>query len=324
MPAFIALPLIAIIATLLAQYQMFSSAGLSALPLAIVLGIFYGHLFSVKESAFSVFCKQKLLRLGIVLFGFSLCFQQVIAVGWQAIMIDFIVIITVFSIGTFVGIKVLKLHRNLAILTATGSAICGAAAILATESVLKNTQQQHVTIAVASVVLFGTLAMFSYPVIYQFSEMSAQAFGIYIGSTAHEVAQAIAAGQSISTETMQTAIIVKLIRVMFLAPFIFLLGQILCRFEQNEGDEKSTIIFPWFVIGFIIAAMINSLFSIPEAVKTSVHFTSQFSLALAMATLGTQTRWHIIKAAGIRPLLLAGLLFFLLMFGGFFLNIWIN
>lgn len=332
MPTYIVLPIITLLAIALAKIDQVSEFGLSALPLAIIIGMLYGH-FSLRveddnDQQFSTFCKQKLLRVGIVLFGFGLGFQQILAVGWQAVVIDLVVICIIFTVGTFVGIKVLKLHRDVAILTAAGSAICGAAAILATESVLKP-KQEHITIAIATVVLFGTLAMFSYPFIYQLVDMNDQSFGIYIGSTAHEVAQAVAAGQSINGETMQTAVVVKLIRVMMLAPFILMLSSVLWRISHrnvsNSADrgakhEKSVITIPWFVFGFIAAAMINSVILLPEGLKAVLSFASQFTLAIAMAALGAQTQWATIKKAGSKPLILALLLFIMLILGGFFLN----
>ena len=333
MPTYIVLPFIALLAIVLASIEQVSAIGLSALPLAILLGMSYGH-FSIRvedkvDQQFAHFCKQKLLRLGIILFGFGLSFQQILAVGWQAIAIDFIVISSVFSVGVIVGIKVLKLHRDVAILTAAGSAICGAAAILATESVLKP-KQEHITVAIATVVLFGTLAMFSYPFIYQWVVMNDQSFGIYIGSTVHEVAQAVAAGQSINAETMQTAVVVKLIRVMMLAPFILMLSAVLMHSKSESQsnthgntDGRSTIAIPWFVFGFIATALINSVVILPETVKASFALASQFSLAIAMAALGAHTRWATIKQAGAKPLILALLLFILLIFGGFFLTSWL-
>ncbi len=328
MPTYIALPIIALLAIVLAKIEQVSALGLSALPLAIAFGILYGH-FSLRvadesELRFSAFCKQTLLRFGIVLFGFGLSFQQVIAVGWQAVVIDLVIISTIFIVGTVVGIKVLKLHRDVAILTAAGSAICGAAAILATESVLKP-KQQHITIAIATVVLFGTLAMFLYPFIYQWADMTNQSFGTYIGSTAHEVAQAVAAGQSINGETMQTAVVVKLIRVMMLAPFILMLSAGLNRFSRDNEAKcgKNVIAIPWFVFGFMATAMINSIVVLPEVIKAVLAFVSQFSLAIAMAALGAQTQWSTIKEAGPKPLILAFILFIILILGGFFLSSWL-
>ena len=332
MPTYIVLPFIAVFAIVLANIPQLAGFGLSALPLAILLGMVYGH-FSTREEddldqQFFQFCKQKMLRLGIILFGFGLSYQQILAVGWQAIVIDLIVVTTILTVGIVVGMKVLKLPRDVAILTAAGSAICGAAAILATESVLKP-KQQHITVAIATVVLFGTLAMFSYPLIYQLVAMNDQSFGIYIGSTVHEVAQALAAGQSINGEIMQTAMVVKLIRVMMLAPFILALSAGLTHIKHyNNGKHKdkchkATVFMPWFVFAFMATAMINSMVTLPEIVKSSLALASQFSLALAMAALGTHTRWATIKVAGIKPLMLALILFIMLIFGGYFLTSWL-
>lgn len=323
MPRSLLLPIIAALALGLAHLEPVASIGLSALPLAILMGMIWGHfdhrVLSFADNRFTLFCQQRLLRTGIVLFGFSLSLEQILAVGWQALLLDAVTILSIFSVGTWIGIRFFKLHRDVAILTSVGSAICGAAAVLATESVLKP-KQQHVTVAVATVVLFGTLAMFSYPLIYQLAGMSESAFGIYIGSTVHEVAQAVAAGGSISGEALQTAVVVKLIRVMLLAPFILLLSAHLPPTTDKKA-KGGTIIIPWFVFGFIAATAVNSLTAIPEPALQLIKLSSQFSLALAMAALGLQTRWATIKQAGAKPLLLALILFLLLIVGGYFLNL---
>lgn len=322
MSRIILLPGIAAIALWLSSIDSIAQFGLSALPLAILLGMVWGHFdqrtLTASDTTVTRFCQQRLLRTGIILFGFSLSLEQIIAVGWQALLLDALIIIGIFSVGTWIGVRVFKLHRDVAILTSAGSAICGAAAVLATESVLKP-QQQHVTVAIATVVLFGTLAMFLYPLIYQFAGMSEQGFGIYIGSTVHEVAQAVAAGGAIGGETLQTAVVVKLIRVMMLAPFILMLSMYLTRTDSDEAGSR-TITIPWFVFGFIAASALNSLFAFPEQLLQLFSLGSQFCLALAMAALGMQTQWKTIQQAGIKPLILALLLFVLLIGGGFFLN----
>ncbi|MGI0117501.1 YeiH family protein [Zooshikella sp. RANM57] len=326
MQTIVLLPLIAFSAILLAHIPQVSALGLSPLPLAIILGILLGHLSShdssPKAALFLSFYQKKLLKLGIVLFGFSLSIQQIVAVGWQAIFLDIMIIISIFSLGAFIGIRVLKLPRDVAILTSVGSAICGAAAILATEATLK-ARQQHVTTAIATVILFGTLAMMSYPIIYQYVGFNEQTFGIYIGSTVHEVAQAVAAGQSISANTMQTAVVVKLIRVMLLAPFILVLSTILSRINKSTHETSTTITIPWFVFGFIIAAGINSYAELPTIITHTFTFASQLLLSIAMAALGFQTNYKAIKSIGIKPILLASILFILLLFGGFYLNQWL-
>lgn len=322
MSLYILLPAIAISALALASLPALAALGLSALPLAILMGMVAGHFkpatITAGEQSLSRFSQQKLLRAGIVLFGFSLNFQQIAAVGWQALLLDGIVITTTFLLGSWLGVKLFRLEPNVAMLTSVGSAICGAAAVMATEAVLKP-KERDVTVAVATVVLFGTLAMFSYPLLYAFSGMSELAYGIFIGSTVHEVAQAVAAGQSIGAEALQNAVIVKLMRVMLLAPFIICLSYVLSR-QKSAKVEGGKLIIPWFVLGFVLAAGVNTLLPIPSFAHSTLHMASQFSLAMAMAALGLNTRWSTIRAAGARPLLLAGVLFVVLMLGGYGLN----
>ncbi|SNS56524.1 YeiH family protein [Pseudomonas segetis] len=326
MRTLIALPVIAISALLLAQIPAISQLGLSALPLAIVLGAIYGHFNlaepSAREKLFTRFCQQRLLRTGIILFGISLSFQQIVQVGWQAVVLDITVTSSILILGTWLGIRLFGLPRDLAVLISAGSAICGAAAVLASEPVLK-AKQQYVTIAVATVVLFGTLAMFIYPLVFHISGMTEHNFGIYIGSTIHEVAQAVAAGDSVGGEALQSAVVVKLIRVMLLAPFILILSTLVFRDEANPGQSKAKITVPWFVLGFIAAACINSWAALPVQVIHSLQLLSQLTLAMAMAALGSQTQWRVIKQAGFKPMLLAACLFVLLICGGFYLNSWL-
>lgn len=308
----------------LAQIPQLAGIGLSALPLAILLGLLYGNV-SRRPSAATAqapihWCQRYALRAGIVLFGFNLSFQQIAALGWQVVAIDLLVIGTVLAVGIFVGERLLGLSRELAVLTSVGSAVCGAAAILATEPVTR-ARQQDVAVAVATVVLFGTLAMFSYPLIYSAAGLPPSAFGVYIGSTVHEVAQAVAAGQSIDEVAMRSAVVAKLLRVMLLAPVVLMLGALLFRDRgATEDGAGGGIAVPWFVFGFVAAAGINSAIALPDFLLTGIRLASQLLLALGMAALGIKTHWSSIRRAGAKPLLLSALLFALLLGGGLLVN----
>lgn len=326
---------ITLLAIIIAKQPLFAEFGLGSLPLAILLGMISGAFYrgmgftSVDSapSASSLFCQQKLLRLGIILLGFGLTFQQVAQLGWQALVIDLVVIILVLLIGITVGIRVLGMSRELAILTSVGSAVCGAAAIMATEPVVKGGHRQ-VSVAVATVVLFGSLSLLLYPVLFNQLQIAPEQFGIFIGSTVHEVAQAVAAGQTISPEALQTAIMTKLIRVLCLAPVVVTLGLLLFRDKQPRGKEfrdketrKLPVVFPHFIGFFILAVLINSLVQLPELVHDAISFISQFSLTIAMAAMGYNTRWSTLRQAGIKPILLAAILFIVLIVTGLSLNL---
>ncbi|WP_417594629.1 YeiH family protein [Oceanospirillum sp.] len=325
--------IITLLAIVIAKQPLFNELGLGSLPLAIVLGMLSGAFFrglgfastDSTPSTSSLFCQQKLLRLGIILLGFGLTFQQVAQLGWQALVIDLAIITLVLLIGISVGIHCLGMSRELAVLTSVGSAVCGAAAIMATEPVVKGGHRQ-VSVAVATVVLFGSLSLLLYPVLFTILHIPSEQYGIFIGSTVHEVAQAVAAGQTIGPEALQTAIMTKLIRVLCLAPVVIALGLLLFRDKQacNESKDRSRklpVTFPRFIGFFVLAVLVNSLFQLPEAVHGVISLISQFSLTIAMAAMGYNTRWSTLREAGLKPILLAALLFVLLISTGLSLNL---
>lgn len=317
-----ALPAITLLAFFIAQTSVAQSSGIGALPLAILLGIIVGNLMARSApSELALRClnlsKRTLLRGGIILFGSHLTLQQLAAVGWQAAVLDMLIISCVLLFGYRIGVNYLGMSREETILTSVGSAVCGAAAILATEPVLK-ARQQHVSVAVATVVVFGTLALFCYPLIYALLPMPSDQFGIYIGSTVHEVAQAVAAGQAIDAEAMNTAVIVKLMRVMMLAPVVIVIAWLYQRSQpKTEGQVPTPVPVPWFVFGFIGMVALNSWLPLSAAVTDILQTTAQILLTIAMAALGLQTRFSAIKAAGPKPLLLSSMLFILLIVGGY-------
>ena len=180
-----------------------AGAGFSALTLAILLGMvlgntIYPHIWKSCDGGV-LFAKQYLLRLGIILYGFRLTFSQIADVGISGIIIDVLTLSSTFLLACFLGQKVFGLDKHTSWLIGAGSSICGAAAVLATEPVVK-AEASKVTVAVATVVIFGTIAIFLYPAIYPLMSQwfSPETFGIYIGSTVHEVAQVVAAGHAIS------------------------------------------------------------------------------------------------------------------------------
>jgi len=187
------------------------------------------------------------------------------------------------------------------------------------------------------VVVFGTVAIFLYPAIYHFIDrnhvlaMSSASYGIFAGSTIHEVAQVVAAGRSISDAAANAAVITKMVRVMMLAPFLAILSTVLAR-AAAPGDarepggapqstrQSSRIVIPWFAFGFIGVAACNSLGVLPKtAVAAAVSFDTVI-LAMAMAALGLTTHVSAIRSAGIKPLALAASLFAWLIFGGGAIN----
>jgi len=219
------------------------------------------------------------------------------------------------------GTRLFRLDAQTSMLIGAGSAICGAAAVMATEPVVR-AQAHKVSVAVATVVIFGTLAMFLYPLLFPHLGLTEQQFGIFAGSTIHEVAQVIAAGRSVSDTVAATAVIEKMLRVMMLAPFLLVLSATKTPADHaHRGAGAAThIVIPWFAVLFIGMSAVNSLHWLPSAPVQWLVRADTVLLAMAMAGLGLRTHIGAIRQAGLKPLLLAATLFAFLVLGGYAIN----
>lgn len=316
--------------------------GFSALTLAIVLGMLVGNTvyprFAPASGAGVNFSKQSLLRLGVVLYGLRLTVQDIGNMGVAGVAIDALVLGSTFTLACFIGTRWLGLDRKTAMLIGAGSSICGAAAVMAAEPVVCARPEQ-VTVAVATVVVFGTLAIFLYPVLYQLNQHwqlipgGAHGFGIYAGSTIHEVAQVVAAARSVGPDAADTAVIAKMVRVMLLAPLLIALSAWLARDDARrnplgEATRHPTtapgkVVVPWFAFGFVVVVLFNSLHWLPAPVVAITTEVDTALLAMAMAALGLATHLGAIRKAGSKPLLLAAVLFGWLVVGGALINRWV-
>ena len=248
--------LAAVLCMYLAALPPLAQNGISPLTLAIVLGMALGnsvaapHLPRIAEGI--AFSKGRLLRLGIVLYGFKITWAQLAFAGWPALFADVGVVCGTFALALWLGRR-LDIDRDTAALVGAGSAICGAAAVLAAQPVLK-AKEADVGVAVATVVVFGTLAMFVYPLLAALllpSVADADAcfgWGIYTGASVHEVAQ-----------VADVAVITKMIRVLLLAPFLLALPWLMRRFGGGApAAQKGAPALPWFALGFLGAVAANS------------------------------------------------------------------
>lgn len=290
---------------------------LNSLTLAIIIGMIIGNLFLrfiPRKLRYGIkFSGKKILRLGIILYGFRITFQQIIQVGLEGLFAGVIMLTTTYLIGYYVGTRLFKLDKDLCMLTSIGSSICGAAAILGTDSMLK-AKSHKVSLAVSTVVLFGTIAMFLYPVLYNIGILPSNVFGIYIGATVHEVAQVVAAGSAISSNITDTAVIVKLTRVMMLVPYLFFLGLYL---KKKSKTQTAKIPIPWFAVLFVIMCIVNSTNLIPRYITDRIIELDIILLTMAMFALGIETNFEKIKGLGIKPILVSLIMFIWLVIGGF-------
>lgn len=339
-------------ATLIADISFVKHMGISPLVVGIVLGIVFANtLHNRIPSAWEggiTFSGKKILRFAIVFYGFRITFQQIEQVGLEGFLVSLIMLASTFVIGTYLGQKFFKLDRDTSMLTASGASVCGAAAVLATEPVLKG-EEYKTAIAVSMVVLFGTISMFLYPVLYAaiiapatgFLHMDPTTFGMYVGGTIHEVAQVVAVPASIpgaSADMANTAVIVKMTRVILIAPMLIVLGIYLSYTAKKSGTAGGGVklVIPWFAVYFVGMAGINSLIlgftdahsgeaiaaTITSAIA-NINIIDTFLLTMAMTALGMGTRFAKFKGLGLAPIYAAGAMFLWLVIGGFVITKWI-
>lgn len=320
-------------ATMISEINFIKSLGISPLVIGIVMGIFYAntlHNNTPKEWSMGItFSAKKILRFAIVFYGFRITFQQIAEVGIEGFMVSLIMLSTTFLLGTWAGQKFFKMDRDTSMLSASGASVCGAAAVLATEPVLK-AEEHKTAIAVSMVVLFGTIAMFLYPALYNTGvfDMSAKEFGIYVGGTIHEVAQVVAVPASVpnaSAEMANSAVIVKMTRVIMIAPMLIILGIYLSYSAKKSGTEAGGVklVIPWFAVYFIGMAGFNSLQIVPQNMVEIINQIDTFLLTMAMTALGMGTVFSKFKGLGLAPVYTASLMFAWLLIGGYFVTKWV-
>ena len=297
---------------------------LSPMVVGIILGMLYAN--SLRNNLPDTwvpgiaFCGKRVLRFGIILYGFRLTFQDVVAVGFPAIIVDAIIVCGTILLGVLVG-RLLKMDRSIALLTACGSGICGAAAVLGVDGAIRP-KPYKTAVAVATVVIFGTLSMFLYPILYRAGifDLSPDAMGIFAGSTIHEVAHVVGAGNAMGAAVSNSAIIVKMIRVMMLVPVLLVIAFFVAKNVAGRGEEagsSSKINIPWFAILFLLVIGFNSLNLLPKELVDFINTLDTFLLTMAMSALGAETSIDKFKKAGFKPFLLAAILWCWLIGGGY-------
>lgn len=325
-------------------FQWVKDLSFSPLIVGIILGMLYANSLRnfIPETWLPgiKFCTKQVLRTGIVLYGFRLTFQQVVSIGLPAVLLDTIIIAGTIILGVIVG-RILKMDEKTALITSTGSAICGAAAVLGAEPVIKCAPHKT-AIAVSTVVLFGTLSMFLYPILFRSGilNMSTEEMAFYTGATLHEVAHVVGAGNAMDPDgTLQLAsqaTITKMIRVMMLAPVLLIMSYLIAlvrkkRHTDISDNGKSKITIPWFAFGFIAIIAVNSWLHstllIPNDLLNSglemMTSFDNFLLTMAMTALGAETSIDKFKQAGAKPFYLAAIIYVWLLVGGYFLCKWL-
>jgi uncharacterized integral membrane protein (TIGR00698 family) len=300
---------------------------ISEILVAVVLGLYLRNWVKIGDSAkpgvkFSI---QRLLRFGIILLGLRLSLQDVAATGVTALILVTLCITAALILAYFAG-RIFNVPPRLAALIGVGTAICGNTAIVATAPVL-DANDEEVSFAVATITLFGLLAVLFYPLIGHLLALSDRAFGLWAGTAVNDTSQVVAVGAIYSEAALNIATVVKLTRNTLMAPLIVLFGLFYTRGLNKKLSAKAAQaahldwgkLIPGFVIGFLLMSLVRTagvaLGVFPQSVAhpgnlqlaatilTICDETSKFLILMALAGVGLNTDLASLRRMGLKPLI---------------------
>lgn len=292
---------LALIAQQLASLPYLSIIG--ALVLSILLGMSWRALMDVPVGAQAglTFSTKRLLKAGIILMGLRLDLQQVWASGIEIITIDVLVIGFTMT-GIYMIGRWMKLPEQLTILTAVGTAVCGASAILAVAPLIR-AKEEVTALAVSLISLVGTIGALAYSFVYPLLPYDPTVYGVLTGATLHELGHVIAAGAAGGAASGDMAVLVKLGRVALLIPVAIVIGRLYNWKRRNpeqvaSKSRWSNLPVPWFIVGFLAMSTVTTFGWLPENVTAGLLALSGLLLAMAMVGLGLGVSFQAFRTNG--------------------------
>jgi len=289
--------------------QLPGMAAVSPMFSAILIGMAFANFTTVPQHALPGvdMLGKKLLRVAVALLGLQLTLTQVFDVGATGMALLATIVVATYCFTLAAG-RALGVDAGLTKLLAAGTSICGASAIAAANSV-ERAEDGDVSYAVACVTLFGTFSIVLYPLIASALGLDAMAFGFWTGASVHEVAQVVVTGFQHGTEAGEMSVVVKLSRVLLLAPLLIAVALLAARRHRSTGSGSlaPSQILPFFVLCFILLMLANTMTLVPEAVRQPIIGLTPVVLTAALGALGLGTRFGALRERGARPLLLAAL-----------------
>ena len=254
------------------------------------------------------FTSKKILKFAIILLGLSLSIKTVINVGKMSLIVMVFTLFTCFGVGYFVG-KFLKLNWKTSNLISAGTGICGGSAIAALAPVI-DADDMDIAYAMSATFLFDMVMILCFPLMGEWLGLSDMAYGLWTGTTVNDTSSVVAAGFAYSEAAGDFATMVKLTRTLSIIPVVLIFAVINTRLKQKQsgvsGERtkvKFTKLFPWFILGFLAMAIINSIGIVPAVVSGGAKDISKFLMVSALAAIGLNTNFKKMAKSGARPML---------------------
>lgn len=274
-----------------------------------ILGILLGMLLaSWKRPALLdngiQYTSQKLLQYSIILLGFDMNLFNVFTVGRQTITLMTFTLMAVFLTAFVIG-KALRIDGKTSTLVGVGTAICGGSAIAATAPVI-HADDSNVAHSISTIFLFNVIAAFIFPFFGHVLDMNDQNFGFWAGTAINDTSSVVAAGYAFSHAAGNLAVIVKLTRTLMIVPVTLILAFYTSRkrIASENTDYSITKIFPWFVVGFVVASIINTFTFMPQGAGELLAQAGKFVIVMAMIAIGVNTNLVQLVKSGAKPILM--------------------
>jgi uncharacterized integral membrane protein (TIGR00698 family) len=271
---------------------------------ALLLGIAVNFLSQDERCRPGIeFAARTVLRIGVALLGMRITFEQMQSLGAGALVLTLVAVAATIACGWLLA-RATRLDAAFGVLTGGAVAICGASAALAIAAVLPKgpMHERDTVMTVVAVTALSTVAMIIYPLVAQAIGFDLRTTGIFLGATIHDVAQVVGAGYSVSTQTGDTATIVKLFRVALLLPAVFTISFLFRAQGQAQAGGTRPPLLPAFLVAFAVLVAINSTGRVPPVLTNALQETSRWSLIIAIAALGTKTSLGDLARVGWRPI----------------------
>ena len=305
-PGFLVAVILATIAKLIESILPVHIIGASVI--AILLGMLINHFWHPKCLKGGLkFTSKKILRLAIILLGASLSVEVILNVGKMSLMVMAFTLLTCFGGGYFIG-KALGLNWKISNLISAGTGICGGSAIAAIAPVI-DAEDTDIAYAMSATFLFDMAMIVLFPIMGQALGLSDMAYGLWAGTAVNDTSSVVAAGYAYSEAAGDFATMVKLTRTLSIIPTVLVFAFINARLKikENKTSEKKKInilsLFPWFILGFVALALVNSLGFIPANIALNCKELSKFLMVTALSAIGLSTSFKDMKKAGAMPML---------------------
>jgi uncharacterized integral membrane protein (TIGR00698 family) len=271
---------------------------------ALAMGIFIGMLFSNPFPKESKPVTKYLLQGAIIGLGFGMNFTKVIEAGREGFVFTLMTIGAAIGLGYLLG-RWLKVERSISYLISVGTAICGGSAIAAVSQVIK-ADDKVISVSIGTVFILNAVALFIFPPIGEFFGMTQQQFGIWAAIAIHDTSSVVGAASQYGNESLMTATTVKLARALWIIPLALVTSVV---FKKQSSASS----FPWFILFFILASLLNTYFKIPEEISSIILKASKVAFSVTLFLIGAGISIDTIKKVGARPLIQGVLLWLVIL-----------